>query len=67
MPGENLPTRVRAAPVRPTWSSTSAMRWRGMPLLHATQARWLRAVREWWAPEPSSIDPTVRSGSVRSR
>ncbi len=42
--------------------STSSTRERGMSLLAASAARWLRALRPGWKPRASSMAPTSRSG-----
>lgn len=67
IPSENVFTRPRAAPARPTRSRTSATRVRGIRLDRAIHARWSTARRSGTGPAPSSSAPTVRNGWLRSR
>ena len=61
-----VPMRCRAESPRPTVSSTSATRRRGMRLLRAIQPRWRAAVRPRCGPEVSRSAPTWRAGYPRS-
>ena len=58
MPSEKVLTRFPATSLRPTSSSTSATRRRAMPLLSASQARWLAALRPPTMALASSSAPT---------
>jgi hypothetical protein len=62
MPKDRAPAFLPAAVDRPTISSTSSARLRGIRLLAAIQRRWLRAERFGCACLASNNAPTARSG-----
>ena len=64
MPRENVPTRLPATSLSPTMSSTSRTRRRAMPLLSASQVRWLAALRPPTMALASRSAPTERRGSA---